>query len=283
MSELDIRIKYSFKNNRKRRRLFRELGAAGVLALIDLWLETSVQYPSGVLKGCDEEDIAEMCNWKGEKTNFISILKSTGFIHKVGRNYVLNDWEEHQAWVVNAPARSEKARHAARIRWGIEECSEDASSNATSNAPLLSSPIPSLPTPPYKRIQEHWNTRTELSGLRKCLVLSKKIKTAIKSRWADDWFRENWELIFSKAHGNQWCREKRVGIDHVLRPGNAQRYYEESQAPDIQSTRKEQNPEKLKKHQERFAELVSEGSLSGLSQTEARERAHQIMREEESA
>ena len=104
--------------------------------------------------------------------------------------------------------------------------------------------------PPYEELRTEWNRLAGRSGLAVCQVLNTKRKQAIKARWADEWFRNAWKNIFFRAHCAKWCKENRAGIDHVLRPGNALRYYEESKQ---QNTREFANQEDAK----RMDELIS--------------------------
>ena len=94
------------------------LGPAGVLALIDLWLRTSMNNPDGVLCGMDEEDIALEADWEGDPCQFVEALIKCGFLERTeDGTYRLHDWEQHQPWVAGAKERSERARKAARRRW----------------------------------------------------------------------------------------------------------------------------------------------------------------------
>lgn len=92
------------------------------------------------------------------------------------------------------------------------------------------------PAPPYEEISEAWNDLCRSSGLTSLRIWSDERKRMISARWkeknkAEDgsllyWFRDYWREIFLEAHRNEWTRENRVGIEHVLRPKNALRYYE---------------------------------------------------------
>lgn len=125
----DIRIAISFKSHRKRKKLKMRLGAAGVLALIDLWSGVATSRPSGLLTGWDTEDIALEGDWEGDPQEFVDTILDIGFL-EVTKNgdYAVHGWTEHQPWVVGADARSQKAKNAARARWAKQE---DDGSNAT--------------------------------------------------------------------------------------------------------------------------------------------------------
>lgn len=118
----DIRISVSFKNHRKRKRLNLLLGDGAAGYLLDLWISTAMNRPSGDLKGMDEVDIALDAGWSGDPIEFCNALISCGWLEKnsVGE-YRIHDWEEHQPYVLGAPMRSARAKHAARTRWDSKE------------------------------------------------------------------------------------------------------------------------------------------------------------------
>ena len=67
----DIRISVSFKNHRKRKRLNLLLGDGAAGYLLDLWISTAMNRPSGDLKGMDEVDIALDAGWSGDPIEFL--------------------------------------------------------------------------------------------------------------------------------------------------------------------------------------------------------------------
>lgn len=114
----DIRLKTSFRDHRKRKKLQRKLGAEGVLAFIDLMLMAAQSRPDGVLIGMDQEDIALDANWEGEAKVLVDTLVSTGLLDILPDDiYAIHDWQDHNAYVANAPKRSEAARKAAQAKW----------------------------------------------------------------------------------------------------------------------------------------------------------------------
>lgn len=146
----DIRIEVSFKGHRKRRKLRLLLGAGSTDYLIDLWINTATNHPDGVLAGMDAMDVALEAGWEGEPEKFVNAMLDAGFLDQdENGTFRLHDWEDHQPWVIGAPARSQKAKKAAETRWGKERakpegCSTDATSmqgaqseNAGGNAPAF--------------------------------------------------------------------------------------------------------------------------------------------------
>ena len=132
----DIRISVSFRNHRKRKRLKMMIGACATDYLLDLWIATAMNRPSGVLTGMDETDIALDAGWEGDPGEFVDALLRCGFMDFDGQNYSMHDWEDHQGYVVHADMRKERAKKAAAKRWenkdnassDKEVCSEHACS-----------------------------------------------------------------------------------------------------------------------------------------------------------
>ena len=113
----DIRLAVSFRRHRKRKRLTRILGVGATDYLIDLWLSVAESCPSGILSGWDDIDIADAAGWEGDPANWVDALIECRFLELSDGVYRLHDWEDHQGWVVNAPARIQAARKAAQARW----------------------------------------------------------------------------------------------------------------------------------------------------------------------
>lgn len=115
----DIRLAISFIGHRKRVKLRSLLGPGSTDYLLDLWLRTAIERPDGVLRGMDDLDIAIMAGWTGDPLKFREDLQLAGFLDETPYPgvYALHDWEEHQAWVVAAPDRAARSRHAQNVRW----------------------------------------------------------------------------------------------------------------------------------------------------------------------
>lgn len=157
----DIRIAVSFLGHRKRKRLRMLLGAGSTDCLLDLWISTAMNHPSGVLSGMDEIDIALEAGWEGDAQKFVDAMLQSGFLERMDDGtYRLHDWEEHQAYVIKSPSRKAAAQDAARVRWEKDRmrkaCGEHADGmqpalpdDANGNAPLPS-PVP-VPDPKPKR------------------------------------------------------------------------------------------------------------------------------------
>ena len=64
----DIRLSIGFLDHPKTVKLQRQLGEAGVLSLLRLWLWAAQNRPSGILIGMDEDDIEIAARWEeGER------------------------------------------------------------------------------------------------------------------------------------------------------------------------------------------------------------------------
>ena len=117
----DIRIKVSFRNHRKRKRLRSLLGPGATDYLLDLWLATAMNHPDGVLAGMDHMDIALEAGWEDDPDRFVSALVDCGFLETTEEGvYCLHDWVDHQPYVRGAPVRAERARKGALAKWGID-------------------------------------------------------------------------------------------------------------------------------------------------------------------
>lgn len=159
----DIRISVTFAGHRKRKKLKQVLGEDGSGYLIDLWINTALNHPSGILTGMDETDIALDAGWEKDPAVFVHALVAVKLIDRRDDGfYELHDWETHQPFVCHAPARAERAKNAAEKRWGTKKetqqyqgdnayrmpaaCQPHANSNAPSPTPT---PTPKeLTTPP---------------------------------------------------------------------------------------------------------------------------------------
>lgn len=127
----DIRVAVSFKGHRKRKKLHKMIGPQGVLCLLDLWLGVAMSNPAGMLTAWDEHDIALEAGWEGDPMEFVVALVDCRFLEKTADGtFKLHDWEDHQGYVVHAPARSERARLAAEARWNKRTGKEKQEHNA---------------------------------------------------------------------------------------------------------------------------------------------------------
>lgn len=106
----DIRLSISFRDCRKRKKLFRKFGAVGVLALVDLWAGVAVSRPEGILHGWDSEDIALEGNYDGDHELFVAELVNLKLLDFSDGIYSVHNWTKNQPWVADSKLRSESAR-----------------------------------------------------------------------------------------------------------------------------------------------------------------------------
>lgn len=189
----DIRLQTSFKGHRKRRKLEKLLGPKYLDYLIDFFITVAIERPSGDLNGWDAEDFAIICNYSekiSKKENFsspgeklLSAFIEAGFVDKNDEGFLsVHNWAKHQSWVVKAPDRQAKSKHALTVKaikkdfcracsghyseQPSEQCPEDCPLRLseccpmapTSNAPFLNPsftlPFLSLPlslVPPFEK------------------------------------------------------------------------------------------------------------------------------------
>ena len=165
----DIRISTSFLNHRKRKKLKQVLGPGSTDYLIDLWINTAINRPKGILYDMDKGDIALDAGWEGLSGYFVDTLLEVGFLDFDGEWFRLHDWQEHQSWVIGSDDRSLSAAKNQVFRWCLKNIKKkdydnfkvwyygsrlfvkgdntesilaEYESYTNSNTPFLSSPIP---------------------------------------------------------------------------------------------------------------------------------------------
>lgn len=111
----DIRLEVGLRDNLKRKKLQRKLGAEAVLALIDFWMYCGVNNPSGDITGMTAEDIACAANYVGDAEKFMEILITEKWIDidKNGRMQI-HEWDIHQPFVYNGAKISKRNSKNAR-------------------------------------------------------------------------------------------------------------------------------------------------------------------------
>lgn len=239
----DIRISVSFKDHRKRKRLKTLIGPDATDYLLDLWISAAMNRPTGVLDGMDELDIALEAGWdpekKGDPSVFVSALVECKLLDcREDGVYVLHDWDEHQTYAMYAPARAEKAKKAAKKRWGNAESEKiDASGNAknkTGNATSMprvmlgdESSNPPSPTPipkpkPNKNIcvsvdEKSDDPEIDLPAEKPSNDGGARKKQSGKETDYPQEFEEFWKAYPRRKEKPKayrcWCKEKKAGAD----------------------------------------------------------------------
>lgn len=121
----DARIAVGLPAHPKTKKLIRRLGAAGAWRLVCLFLWCAANRSDGDLSGMSDEDIELAVDWEGEEGAFVAALREVAFIDGGEHESSIHDWAEHNPWVADSEARSEKARWAALCkRYGRSGASE---------------------------------------------------------------------------------------------------------------------------------------------------------------
>ncbi len=161
----DFRVQTEFFTHPKTLRLIRHAGKIAPLHLIRLWSYATEYRADGDLGGIDDRDIERLI---GAKRGFLDVLREVGFLTES----MLNDWNEHQPWVVASPERSAAAKRAADARWDAERMRAAQKRNTDTHAEPMrgrNAPSPS-PSPSPKKGSAVLNLlqpESEHSGKRK--------------------------------------------------------------------------------------------------------------------
>lgn len=118
----DFRIKTSWRRHPKRIKLRHRLGPDAVIALEDLWSFCADERPvTASLVGMTNEDIAIACDWPVTRADeFIRTLLELRLLVEVAGGYAVNDWFDHQPWLVEDETRRNQGRMNALLRWHKE-------------------------------------------------------------------------------------------------------------------------------------------------------------------
>lgn len=119
MASTDMRIDVNFVDHPKTKRLIRKAGYEAFYCLIKLFSSVAKAYPKGELTGCDQYDIENLADWRGESGVLFDALTDPDFcfIERVGDHWHVHEWDIHQPWVFNSKERSEIARQNVKKRW----------------------------------------------------------------------------------------------------------------------------------------------------------------------
>lgn len=113
MATTDARLSVGLASHPKTKKLIRRVGGDGAWRLVCLFLWCAANRPDGSLEGLSDEDIELAVDWAGEEGAFVAALHDVGFLDGDELSREIHDWAEHNPWVSDSEARSEKARWAA--------------------------------------------------------------------------------------------------------------------------------------------------------------------------
>lgn len=164
----DIRIKVGQPDHIKTKKLIQIAGEESYRCLIRLWTKIAQDHPEGMTE-ISRNDIELIADWQGETGTLAAALVDSGYFEQCDNGLIPHDWQEHQQWVIGAAERSERAKRNAATGWKkrretINAIGMPASSQhqASINAPILSSPILTLPNQKSKKeISEKKETNTK--------------------------------------------------------------------------------------------------------------------------
>ncbi len=139
MPELNLSL--DFLEHRKTKRLQLRLGNDAAIYPIRLWIYVGRYHPeNGLLSGYSREEVASICS-SNATSNATSIIEAMldGFLEEVEDGFQVHDWLEHQGHLMAFHVRAKKG---AKARWDKianlgKKPKKDASSNPSSNAPLI--------------------------------------------------------------------------------------------------------------------------------------------------
>ncbi|WMD23057.1 hypothetical protein RAS12_11985 [Achromobacter seleniivolatilans] len=110
---IDARLSVGLASHPKTKKLIRRVGGDGAWRLVCLFLWCAANRPDGNLVGLSDEDIELAVDWAGDEGAFVAALHDVGFLDGDELSREIHDWAEHNPWVSDSGARSEKARWAA--------------------------------------------------------------------------------------------------------------------------------------------------------------------------
>lgn len=125
----DLRISVDLADHPKVKLLVKAVGEPAFRCLVRLWGAVARMRPGGTMTGWRPEDIEDEAGWQGEPGQFFAALyestrinpedrESVGLIERDAHGrWQIHDWQEHNFWAAQAPARREAARKAALKRW----------------------------------------------------------------------------------------------------------------------------------------------------------------------
>ncbi len=117
----DFRISVTIATHHKTIKLMRRLDDRSFYNLVRLWAYAAANKPDGDLKCMDSEDIEIAADWMGENGLFTKTLVDLRFLNNEDGRYNIHNWSNHNEYAAHAKERSEKAKIAARKKWGIPE------------------------------------------------------------------------------------------------------------------------------------------------------------------
>jgi hypothetical protein len=109
---LDLDILQNPKVKKLRRT---KLGPLAEVYVIRLWIHAAKFYVAdGVFTNQSAEDLESEADWRGKTGAMVDAMVSTGWLERVGSDFAIHDWSEHQGHLSAYKVRSQKAN---KSRW----------------------------------------------------------------------------------------------------------------------------------------------------------------------
>jgi hypothetical protein len=109
---LDLDILQNPKVKKLRRT---KLGPLAEVYVIRLWIHAAKFYVAdGVFTNQSAEDLESEADWRGKTRVMVDAMVSTGWLERVGSDFAIHDWSEHQGHLSAYKVRSQKAN---KSRW----------------------------------------------------------------------------------------------------------------------------------------------------------------------
>lgn len=149
----DIRIKTSFPDHPKTRRLVDLMGPLAPWYLIKLWIFAAENKPEGILTNMTRSAICRAMGWEKNPVRMINALTKCGFLDKdENGNFSLHDWSCHNSYCFRSPQRIAVSQKGANARWEkkqkqrLEGCSEHETAMPLAEKGNAPAPVP-VPSP----------------------------------------------------------------------------------------------------------------------------------------
>lgn len=114
MPSLNLDLDYF--DHPKTRRLIGLLGRGSEVLPVRLWCYCGKYHAGdGSLAGYSAQEIESIVGWWGKAGEMVQAFVALGFLEEGPGGPVVHDWKEHAGHLA---VYKEKARHAARVRWG---------------------------------------------------------------------------------------------------------------------------------------------------------------------
>ena len=162
MSYLNLDLAYF--THRKTLRLLGLLGHRADVFPLRLWAYVAGHYPeSGLLQSYLPSEIEAIIGWRGKPGDAVEALVRVGFLETTPDGFLIHDWAAHEG---HLSAFSERARHAAQMRWSklkphALSIAQTAPEQSVEQSPVPHPTVPTVPNQPSVVLQRPENLSQE--------------------------------------------------------------------------------------------------------------------------